>query len=81
MESIKDSYWLKIRIDSVLDVDKFMNYSISQKIGKLKYLKRWIKNSLENSMYPQEETKKLKDLRIDIDNNLVALNKNKRKEL
>lgn len=76
MISFEDSYWLRIRINSALDIDKFMNYSISQKIGKLEYLKKWVKNTLENSMYPQEETKKLKDLQKEIDNHLVALNGN-----
>jgi hypothetical protein len=76
MISFEDSYWLRIRIDSALDIDNFMNYSLSQKIGKLEYLKKWVKNTLENNMYPQEETKKLKDLQKEIDNHLVALNGN-----
>lgn len=76
MNNIEDSYWLKVRIDSALDADKFMNYTIEQKISKLKELAKWVKNALENSMYLHEETKKLKDLRTEIDNHLVALNGN-----
>ena len=73
MKSIEDSFWIKVRIDDALDENNFMCYTTEQKISKLKKLDKWVKNALENSMYPLEETNKLKDLRTDINNHLITL--------
>jgi hypothetical protein len=72
---IDDSYFLKCRIECALDEDGFFEHTTKQKISDLKYLKNWVTNALKNSMYPQEETKKLKDLRSNIDAHLIALKK------
>lgn len=74
--TLDDSFFIRSRMESALDADKFMNYTKNQKIYRLRKLRKWITNSLENSMYPSEETKKLKDLRNDISNHLAALNGN-----
>lgn len=73
MKSIEDSHFLKSRIESACDEDGFFGYTTEQKISKLKNLKKWVKDALENSMYPEDETKRLKDLRNDIDSHILKI--------
>jgi len=80
MKSIDTSYLIKSEIEGILDKDKLMQYTLDDKIKRFMELKKWLIKELQYSMYPQDETEKLKSLQNDIDNHLVTIQIYKNKQ-